>query len=116
MQQFDDFGFGNMGNMNDFFGGNVGGQSFSTSSNSMSMGGGMGGGTSQSMSTKTYIQNGQRVTKTEKTKIVNGQRTTEVTEKIDDGRGNVQTNRYQIEGNGQSSGSRSNNNNRGQLQ
>ena len=62
-------------------------QTFSSSSS-----GGMPG--SSSISQQTYIENGKRVTRTEKTTINrNGERVTEVTEEIDDGRGNVITNR-----------------------
>ena len=66
----------------DFFGGGMGGgmggfSQMSSSGFGVSMG---GGGSSQSMSTKTYMQDGKRVTRTEKTTVINGQRTTEVTE------------------------------------
>lgn len=59
----------------------------------------MGGSGSTSIKTSTVIENGRKVTRTEKTTVDrNGQRVTEVTEKSDDGRGNVNCNTYMIEG------------------
>lgn len=45
------------------------------------------------------MENGKKVTRTEKTTIDNkGRKVTEVTEKTDDGRGNVNSQTYMIEG------------------
>lgn len=50
------------------------------------------------------MENGKKVTRTEKTTIDSrGKKVTEVTEKIDDGRGNVNQQTYMLEGQQQNS-------------
>ena len=56
------------------------------------------------------MENGKKVTRTEKTTIDSrGKKVTEVTEKIDDGRGNVNQQTYMLEGQQQNSKKKSKN-------
>lgn len=98
---FDDDFFG--GGFGRGFGGFGGGMAdmFADMDRHMSMGsGGFGGGGMTSVSTSTVIRNGKKVTVTKKTTTQpDGTTKTEVTESVDDGKGNRTQNKYIPDGN-----------------
>lgn len=92
----DFFGGGGFGQAFGGFGGGFGGNMFADMDRHMSMGsGGMGGSSMTSVSTSTVIRNGKKVSVTKKTTTLpDGSTKTEVTESVDDGKGNKSHNKY----------------------
>jgi len=95
----DFFGGGGFGQAFGGFGGGFGGNMFADMDRHMSMGmggsGGMGGSSMTSVSTSTVIRNGKKVSVTKKTTTQpDGSTKTEVTESVDDGKGNKSHNKY----------------------